>query len=229
MYPMASWKFNKNVSSIFDEHVKQSVPLYEVIQELIAQISDFFIQPNTVIYDIGCSTGESIFKLYQRHQSKNSIFIGIDESEEMLKKAVQKNKNNSHIKFVQESIENYTFEQKSNLILSVLTVQFIPIESRKMVLRAIYEALNTGGAFIFIEKSYPEYPKTQDIFTQIYHDHKELNGLTPLEIREKDKSLRSVLNSLSVTENIELLRGSGFSKIEVFFKYLQFTGFIAIK
>ncbi|PLS19779.1 Strongly to SAM-dependent methyltransferase YecO [Bacillus sp. M6-12] len=229
MYPLSQWSFNQEVSHVFDNHVRQSVPLYDSMQQVITQLSDFFVQPNTVIYDLGCATGETIFHINQRHKEKKATFIGIDDSESMLQKAIEKNHDHEHIHFVHQSIENYTFEQKSNLILSVLTIQFIPIEKREMVIRNIYNALNKGGAFLFVEKCYAEQSKIQDIFTQLYHDEKEIHGLTPQEIREKDKSLRGVLNSMTAVENNQLLQSSGFSTVEVFFKYLNFTGFLAIK
>lgn len=229
IYPLSDWAFNEDVSHLFDNHVRQSVPLYEAIQQLIAQLSDFFIQPHTVVYDLGCATGETISRIHHRHYHKPVKFIGIDESEPMLQKAIRKNEGNPYIQFVQQSIEHYLFEHKSNLILSVLTMQFLPIETRKQVLQNIYSSLNKGGAFFFVEKSYPSHPKIQDMFTQIYHDEKEKQGLTATEIRDKDKSLRGVLNSLTVSDNMELLAVTGFSVVEIFFKYLNFTGFLVIK
>jgi tRNA (cmo5U34)-methyltransferase len=229
IYPLAQWQFNQDVSHVFDNHVRQSVPHYESLQQLITQLSDFFVQPNSVVYDIGCATGETIYHLNQRHKGKRATFIGIDDSESMLLKAIEKNKEHENIQFVHQAIEHFPFEHKSSLILSVLTIQFIPMEQRKQVIQSVYDSLNKGGAFFFVEKSYAERPNVQEMFTQLYHDDKEANGLTPLEIREKDKSLRGVLKSMSVSENRELLASAGFETIEVFFKYLNFTGFIAIK
>lgn len=228
-YPLSRWSFNQEVSEVFDNHVRQSVPLYDYMQHIVTQMSDFFVQNNTVIYDIGCATGETIYQIHQRHKEKNTTFIGIDESESMLQKAMKKNENSERIHFIQQSIENYAFEYKSNLILSILTIQFIPIEKRERLIRNIYNALNKGGAFLFIEKSYPEHSKIQDMFTQIYHDDKESHGLSAIDIRNKDKSLRGVLNPLTNSENIHLLRDCGFTTVEIFFKYLHFTGYIAIK
>lgn len=228
-YPLSHWQFNDDVSEVFDNHVRQSVPHYESIQHLVAQLSDFFVQPNGLIYDIGCATGETIRHIHERHNQKRVRFIGIDESEPMLRKAIEKNKENETIQFVQQSIEHFSFNDKSNMVLSILTLQFVPIEERDAVVKKVYESLQKGGAFVLVEKSYPGHPKLQEVFTQLYHDMKEQQNLSPKDIREKDKSLRGVLQPLTEEQNRELLQTAGFSTVDTFFKHLHFTGFIAIK
>lgn len=214
---------------MFDDHVRKSVPHYEGIQHLVSQLSDFFVQSNGLVYDIGCATGETIQQIHERHSQKKIRFIGIDESEPMLRKAIKKNKNNENMRFIRQSIERFDLKERSNMVLSILTLQFIPIEEREDVVKKVYNSLQKGGAFIFVEKTYPEHPKLQEIFTQLYHDMKQQQGLTPKDIREKDKSLRGVLHPLTDNENRQLLRGAGFSTVDIFFKHLQFTGFVAIK
>ena len=54
-----SWVFNKNVAISFDKHVRQSIPFYDLIQKYITSISEWFIKDNSIIYDLGCSTGET--------------------------------------------------------------------------------------------------------------------------------------------------------------------------
>lgn len=229
IYPHSQWRFNEDVSNVFDDHVRKSVPHYESIQHLVAQLSDFFTQPNGLVYDIGCATGETVRHIHERHTQKKIRFIGIDESEAMLQKAIEKNKNAENIQFVQQSIERFDFEEKSNMVLSILTLQFVPVEERAVVVKKVYDSLQKGGAFVFVEKTYPSHSKLQEVFTQLYHDMKEQQGLTPGDIRKKDKSLRGVMHPLTESENRQLLHTAGFSTIDIFFKHLQFTGFIAIK
>lgn len=229
IYPLCEWKFNEKVSEIFDNHVRQSIPFYDVLQQMVVHLSDFFIRPHTVIYDLGCATGETLYQLYHRHPTIPVKYIGIDESKPMLAKAIQKNRENPFIQFVETSLESYEFEETSNLILSVFTLHFLPIEERKKLLKRVNQTLNKGGAFLLVEKTYPENAKIQDIYTQIYHDEKESNGLTACDIRNKEKALRGVLTPLTISENLDLLTSSGFSNVDVFFKHLQFTGFLAIK
>lgn len=228
MYKVSGWQFDDSVTDIFDDHVNQSVPLYGDIQNIVANISDFFIDTNCPIYDLGCSTGETISKINLRHFDKNLKFIGIDESLSMLNKAKEKTYLVKNINLVNSKIEDYTFKEKTNLIISILTLHFLPVGERKKVISNIYNALNEGGAFLLVEKTYPQNVQCNDIFTQLYHDFKETKGLTALEIRDKDKSLRSKLIPLSLDENIKILQDQGF-KTDIFFKYLNFAGIICLK
>ena len=49
------------------------------------------------------------------------------------------------------------------------------------------------------------------------------------EIAHKREALENVLIPYRMDENFELLRGAGFGKIEVFFRWYNFCGIIAVK
>ena len=68
------------VAQHFDEHVRQSIPLYDEGHDLVCHLSDFFIRDHSLCYELGSATGNLIGKLYQRHKSKKEVrFIGIEE------------------------------------------------------------------------------------------------------------------------------------------------------
>ena len=74
----ASWTFGGDVCDKFDEHVTKSVPLYKIGHDLILKISDFFINDESLCYELGCSTGTLINALARRNENKKAKFIGID-------------------------------------------------------------------------------------------------------------------------------------------------------
>ena len=45
----AGWTFGANVPDTFVDHIKLSVPLYEMGHDLICQVSDFFIKNDSVV------------------------------------------------------------------------------------------------------------------------------------------------------------------------------------
>jgi len=82
------WQFDHSVAQEFDKHVRKSVPCYDQVQIMIADISEWFIRDGAVIFDLGTSTGETIARLQAKHQNKKDVhFIGIDNSLPMLEKA----------------------------------------------------------------------------------------------------------------------------------------------
>lgn len=85
------WKFDEQVSQHFDTHVRKSVPLYEEVQKAVIEISEWFIRDNSVVYDLGSSTGETISLLLQKHSRKKNVrFIGVEESLPMIEIARKK-------------------------------------------------------------------------------------------------------------------------------------------
>ena len=57
-----TWRFNDKVAENFDKHVIQSIPHYQDLQKYLVQLSEWFLKDDTYVYDLGCSTGETIKK-----------------------------------------------------------------------------------------------------------------------------------------------------------------------
>ena len=76
-----NWKFDSNIVDNFQEHIKNSVPLYSEGHEMICMLSDYFCENGSYVYDIGCSRGELIKKLAAySNLSLNIIGIESDDS-----------------------------------------------------------------------------------------------------------------------------------------------------
>ena len=143
------WSFYNGVAKHFDDHVKLSIPLYEEGHELICYLSDFFLEYNSICYEIGSSTGTLIKKLYRRHHDKNNItFYGIEPVKEMIE--VAQSNDDTEIEYINDSIENVNM-LSANLIVGYYFLQFIPISKRKEVIQKIYDSLVPGGGFILFE------------------------------------------------------------------------------
>ena len=228
-----TWQFNKNVANVFDKHVKQSIPHYNDIQDYIVSLSEWFIKDNSVIHDLGCSTGETIKKINNLNVSNNYKIIGYDTSKRMIdlaKKKVSSSKlKKRKIKFVCKNVLDIQKFEKSSLFISILLFPFLKLSERKKVLKKIYDSLETGGAFICVEKIRASNANYEDIFNQIYFDFKLKKKLNEKQILNKAKSLRSSMNLFSQKKTIQLIRDSRFQSCEVFFKCFNFLGYIAIK
>jgi len=228
-----TWQFNKNVANVFDKHVKQSIPHYNDIQDYIVSLSEWFIKENSVIHDLGCSTGETIKKINDLNVSNNCKIIGYDTSKRMIdlaKKKVRSPKlKKRKINFVCKNVLDIKRFEKSNLFISILLFPFLKLSERKKILKKIYDSLETGGAFICVEKIRANNANYEDIFNQIYFDYKLKKKLNEKQILNKAKSLRSSMNLFSQKKTIQLIKDSKFQSCEIFFKCFNFLGYIAIK
>lgn len=224
----ANWSFSGDTANSFAKHVRRSVPMYQEGHGVIEALSDFFVKENSTCYELGSSVGELTKKLAQRHEHKNGVtFIGIDEVEEMTKKA---NESNPHknVQYVTADVNLYDLK-KSDLIVANYTIQFIEPRLRQDLFNKIYDSLNWGGALILFEKVRAPDARFQDIISSLYMDFKLENDYTPSEIIAKSRSLKGVLEPFSTQANIDMMKRSGFLDITTVMKYLCFEGFLAIK
>jgi len=227
----SNWTFSGDVVDKFDEHVKKSVPLYLEGHLMICDLSKFFLKNNSVVYEVGSSTGVLTTKLSNANKAKIGVrFIGIDIEMDMVDFA---NKC-----LTKSDIDNVIFKhtdivttklEKSDLIVCYYTIQFIPPAVRQQVIDKIYESLNWGGALIMFEKVRAPDARFQDIINTIYLDYKLKQGYSEENIISKMMSLKGVLEPFSTQGNIDMLKRAGFVDIATVQKYLSFEGFLAIK
>ncbi len=224
MYNKYNWRFDKEMVDNFDDHVKKSVPLYEEFHKDIINMSVYFSQKNTKIIDIGTSTGVLLNDLYNINKHRNIECIGIDIEKDMIEEC---NNRYNNLKFeVCDALDfNYT---NSSVITSVLTLQFINKKERKEIIKKIYNEMNEDGSLFIVEKVKNNIPDVHDIYNDIYYDFKRDN-LTDEDVLDKNVSLRGVMKPLTLQDNIQILKNAGFNKIDIFMKYNNFVGLLAIK
>lgn len=227
----AGWTFSGAVADTFDDHVSKSVPLYHQGHDLICAVSDFFVKPDSTVYEIGSSTGSLSLKLAERNKAKaGTSFIGIDIEPDMVehakKKAAAAGLGNTA--FNADDVVTMEF-QSADLIIAYYTVQFIRPSVRQLLINKIYNALHWGGAFILFEKVRAPDARFQDIATLLYNDYKLERGYSSDEIISKSRSLKGVLEPFSTQGNIDLLQRAGFKDIMSIQKYICFEGMLAIK
>ncbi len=146
---------NKNFSfdtiESFDNHISQSIPNYLLIHEIIAGLTEYFIDNDTNVYDLGCSKGTLLNRIAEKTNKSDVNYIGIDISNNLLPKTTTKN----NIRFINKDLMSNNLKlSNSSLMFSIFTLQFLPKKNRELMLKRIYNGLNKGGALIITEKIY---------------------------------------------------------------------------
>lgn len=253
--PGQKFVFGQEVANVFEEIViPRQVPGYKQMRLRAVQVGHRFVKPYTSVLDIGTSRAKMIRDLiasfsFAESNEPNKIkyvkYIGIDNEEPMLELArADINALFSKLNASEEDsrrivkLKNHDLrrgipnaEAGYSLITSILTIQFIPIEYRSMIIQDIYDKLIPGGAFIWIEKVLGTSYETDRILTEIYHDDKRRNGIDEDAITKKRESIEGFLVPQSTKSNYEMLYNAGFrtGKVETYWKDLQFEAYIAIK
>ena len=231
---LKSFKFNEQVSLVFDDMISRSIPGYDYVQDLTASLAlSLNLTNEDIIYDLGCSTGTSLLKIANSLVDSDSPpkLIGLDTSESMIKRANEKSEALGLSEFIDFSVADiikYPLHD-SSFVISNYTIQFIDPIERENIFKKIYESLKPGGYFIYSEKVYHEDKNFEEFITKHYYEFKEKNGYSKLEIMRKRTALENVLRPYTTEKNSEEIKKAGFRFVDVVAKQLCFVTFVARK
>jgi len=211
--------------------LQRSVPMYQECQDLAVHWCAKYAKPSTSVYDLGCSTGKLLLKLAEELENPQNIkLIGLDNSAAMLKKAKETlKKSPCSCAMVEADLNKKLSIENASVVIMNYTLQFVQLDNRSAILKSIYDGLISGGSLILIEKVKSEIPDLNKTFIEFHHQFKEENGYSKLEISQKREALENVLIPWTVEQNSELIKSAGFSTVDLFFKWNNFAGFIALK
>ena len=223
-----SFRFKNYSPDDFNDHIARSIPNYIGMREMLPEIAENFLVENTNIYDIGTSTGDLLFQLQDtfKTEHKTISYVGYDVAGNLLPQDVTK----SGMSFFKRDVTEESLTMfNTSLIFSLFTLQFIPLPKREKLVQKIYNSLDKRGAFIICEKVYSKYGITEDIFTFANYKIKYDKGFDAQDILKKQNDLKSIMFPLSQEENEQMFREAGFKIVEVFFKSLNFMGWVLVK
>lgn len=228
---VSDFKFGTTVVNVFDDMVSRSVPYYNEMQRMLAELAADHVKEGTFVYDLGCSTGTTLIGLDQLIPS-DIRFIGIDESQEMLDKCNVKLKEAGFVRpydLVAGDLHQQLPISNGSVVICCLTLQFVRPLYRERLLKNIYDGLNPGGVLLLVEKVLAESSIFNRDFIKYYYNYKRRNHYSELEISQKREALENVLIPYKLSENMLLLKEAGFADCEIFFKWYNFSGMIAHK
>ncbi len=220
------FNFGEATAAVFDDMLERSVPLYQELQRMTAEITREFAQAGTRVYDLGCSTGTTL-RMLADTLPEDIQLVAVDNSAAMLEKAKQ-NLSRECEWLLADLDQGLRVENASVAILN-LTLQFVRPLGREKLIKNIYDGLRKNGCLILVEKVLGNDSLFNSEFIKFYYDMKKRNGYSEMEIARKRETLENVLIPYRVDENIALLENAGFPHIDIFFKWYNFCGFLAVK
>jgi tRNA (cmo5U34)-methyltransferase len=227
----SDFKFSEKVAKVFDDMVNRSVPFYGEIQRMMSELAADHAKEGSDVYDLGCSTGTTMIGM-DTMVDPIIRFIGIDDSQEMLDKCKSKLLEQGFSRDYELRCADLGQGVKINnasVVILCLTLQFVRPIYREQLLKNIYDGLNSGGALVLVEKILAEDSRYNRDFIKYYYNYKRRNNYSELEISQKREALENVLIPYKLSEDITMLRDTGFSHCEVFFKWYNFAGLVAVK
>lgn len=228
---IGDFKFDQSVATVFDDMVGRSVPFYGEIQRMLVELAREFAVPDSRVYDLGCSTGTTLLNLHG-NLDPAVRFVGIDYSSEML--AECRTKLAEHgverpLDLVCADLNDGVNIEDASVVMLVLTLQFIRPLRRQRLMNDIYRGMRPQSCLLLVEKVLGEESLFNRLFIKFYYELKRRQGYSETEIAQKREALENVLIPYKLLENRELLLHTGFSAVDVFFKWYNFCGIVAVK
>jgi tRNA (cmo5U34)-methyltransferase len=225
------WQFDGPVTAVFDDMLARSIPQYDVMRRAVFDMACRHVQPSTAVVDLGCSRGEALAPLVDKFGAHNR-FVGIEVSEPMLEAARARFQGLiacSVVDIRDLDLRTAYPADLASVTLSVLTLQFTPIEYRQRILRNVWQHTTAGGAFILVEKVLGATADLDALLVANYYRMKGDNGYSQEQIERKRLSLEGVLVPVTAAWNEQLLQMAGFTQIDCFWRWMNFAAWIAVK
>lgn len=223
--------FDEQVTRVFDDMLRRSIPQYETMRGVIFDVGARFVRPDTAVVDLGCSRGEALAPFIDAFGG-SVRYVGVDVSRPMLeacRRRFEGEIERGMLELLDLDLRRGYPDASASVTLSVLTLQFIPIEDRPRILREAHDHTAEGGALLLVEKVVGSSAQTDRLMTDLHHDLKQTNGYGEEEIRRKRLSLEGVLAPVTAERNEELLGKAGFRDVECVWRCLNFAAWLAVK
>ena len=220
---VGDFEFNDDVTQVFEDMVRRSVPGYDAVVEVIGVIASHIrreIGRPLRCFDLGCSRGAVSQSILTHLPDEPHQIDAVDSSSSMIA-AAREGLNDPRVRFHTKDVRELMFEQ-ADLVVMNLLMQFLPPEERLELLVRIRSGLGLDGALILTEKITVD----QD-FEAMHLEFKRSRGYSNLEIQQKRDALERVMKIDTIETHEARVREAGFTQVTVWFRLLNWVSFLA--
>lgn len=230
-YPAGKWSFDEGVADCFDDMLKRSIPQYVAMRELVRDLALRFVHPGADVLDLGCSRGQAIADILEGGRERIRCAFGCEVSVPMVQAARSRfaAERPGKVTILEQDITHGLPTCYPRVVLSVLTLQFVPTVRRQRVITKVADILDRNGAFIVVEKVLGDTSRIDSLLVGRYHELKRTNGYSDAEIEAKRKSLEGVLSPLTAADNERWFRRAGFSQVDCVWRWCNFAAWLCVK
>lgn len=229
------FSFDQEVVSVFPDMIKRSVPGYATIIDMIGILAARYAQPNTHLYDLGCSLGAASFAMARMVSAPGCKVVAVDNSAAMIARARDNLAqgavagHGTQVEFVESTLQQLEWQAPASMAVLNFTLQFVPLAERKALLQQVADTLVPGGILVLSEKICFADAAEEALQQSLYYAFKRNNGYSELEISQKREALEDVLLPETIEAHRERLLSVGFSDVKLWFHCFNFCSMIAIR
>ncbi|OIP98977.1 MAG: carboxy-S-adenosyl-L-methionine synthase CmoA [Zetaproteobacteria bacterium CG2_30_46_52] len=224
-----SFVFDADVTRVFEDMIKRSVPGYGLTLQMISLIAAQYAQAHSKLYDLGCSLGASTLAMSHAVQGRDCSIVGVDNSEAMLKAcAINVQASPTPVHLLLGNIEEVDIADASVVVLN-FTLQFIAKEKRDALMQKIYAGMRPGGVLVLSEKVAFDDDFEQEAQIQLHESFKKAQGYSEMEVSRKRQSIENVLIPETMETHHARLEKAGFAHSQTWFQCFNFVSMLAYK
>lgn len=223
------FSFDEKVARVFDDMARRSIPLYVEMQHLCAQICAQFYRGEGIIYDLGCSTGNTLLAIADLIR-KGAKVRACDTSVDMLSICRRKLEDyglSHNVELFETDVMQMPLAKAEGILMHYVA-QFLPPENRFELYKRLFNAVSPSGFLIISEKLQIENTHIHQSYTKSYIDWKVVQGYSELEIAQKRTALENVLIPSTETILRRDLHNAGFGSVETLLRWGPFATFLAL-
>lgn len=213
-----SFVFDETVADTFERMLEDSIPGYADMRQLVAAVAGQHLTADGTVVDLGASKGGAVETLTPAQ------LVLVERSEAM---RAHLHERYPHAEILDLDLR-YDYPSVSNVdvVLAVLTLQFVPIEHRQRVVADAAASLRPGGALIVVEKVLGSDARADRMIRALHDEHKRGEGRTDEDIARNLLALEGVLVPVTAAWNEDLLQRAGLS-VECFWRHANFAAWVA--
>jgi tRNA (cmo5U34)-methyltransferase len=225
--PLPRFAFDEQVAAVFPDMIQRSVPGYRDILHMLRLITHRYAQPESQLYDLGCSLGAASLAMAQGLTQPGCQILAIDQSSAMIARARSCLSDlDLPIVLQQADISTQPIDNASVVVLN-FTLQFIPPAQRLSLLTRIHAGLRPGGVLVLSEKIASDDTAEQAELEALHHAYKRANAYSELEISQKRAALEQVLIPETRQVHTTRLQAAGYQRCILWYQQCQFVSWIA--
>lgn len=192
--PKGDWTFkDANICRNFDQHVREQLPWYDLMTGAVAHIARHYIADKSIVYDLGCSTGNIGNAIREPLEKRSALLKAIDNSEEM------RQFYNGPGEFICCDLKDFEPECFS-VAVCFLSLMFLGKSDRLRLIERLKSKCNPDGIIIVVDKEEPSGGYLGLAISRIAIAAKAATGTDAKDIIAKELSLAGVQRPLAKSE-----------------------------
>ncbi|MDD3905475.1 MAG: class I SAM-dependent methyltransferase [Candidatus Omnitrophica bacterium] len=210
----------------FDKVFFKIAPFYKEAIEALVLTLPFENSKKPKIIDLGCGTGNITKAVKERYPAARVVCL--DMAQNMIDMAKAKLKGHKDVEYWVGDICKYDYSNKPDAVISSLVLHHLDKKNKKLFYRKIFNALPRGGVFYSADFVLP----SSDYLAKAYIEKWKRfmrKSFSPAQINDILTKHKDEDRPAELIFEIDLLRKTGFSDVEVVWKNYNFAVYGGIK